>query len=73
MGQGIKLGTPDPILAKALEDMRDQLLLVLIKRGGGSVTIPVSEIDGTGGYVCNMTIEGEGATTAFRFDLSKKH
>lgn len=73
MGLGIKLGTPDPILAKALEDMRDQLLLVLIQRGGGSVTIPVSEIDGTGGLICNMTVEGAGAKTAFRFDLAKKH
>lgn len=72
MGTGIRLGDLDPELQAALEDMRDQLLLVLVRRLGGKARIPVREIDQTGGFLLDMIIEGEGPTAAFKFTVRKK-
>jgi hypothetical protein len=69
MGTGIDLardGAPEH--AAAIDNMKDQLLLVLIARLGGSIDIPVSEIDGTGGHVLMMSVKGR----TFHFELRKK-
>lgn len=72
MGEGINLATMDnPQLRKGLDDMKDQLLVVLLKRLGGRagmVTIPVHEVDDTGGNIVTMKIENN----AFVFVVSKK-
>jgi hypothetical protein len=71
MGQGIKLAAGDnPELAAALEDMQDQLVLALIKRLGGKVTLPVSEIDATGHFILMM--EADPMLQAFTFELKRK-
>lgn len=70
MGQGIDLARKlAPEHAQAIDNMKDQLLLVLIARLGGKVSIPVEEIDGTGGKVLSMALEGR----TFHFELGHKH
>jgi hypothetical protein len=69
MGQGIDLARAEaPDHAAAIDDMKDQLLLVLIARLGGKVDIPVAEIDGTGDRMLLMSLNGR----TFHFELRKK-
>jgi len=71
MGEGIdraKLNAPEH--AKAMEDMRDQLLIVFLKRLGGKAVIPCAEIDATGGLVLAMRID---ENRVFTFSLSRQH
>ena len=71
MGQGIDLAAgTNPELRAALENMRDQLLIALIRRHGGKLTVPVREIDNTGGFV--MTMECDQSARTFTFELVKK-
>lgn len=49
MGKGIDLARQDaPEHAAILDNFKDQLLIVFLKRLGGRVSIPVGEIDDTG-------------------------
>lgn len=71
MGSGIeKARAINPELAAAIENMRDQLLLVLIGRLGGKVEVPVREIDGTGGIA--MTMDLDTKRRVFTFELVDK-
>lgn len=55
MGKGTDLAREDaPEHAQLIDDLKDQLLLVLLNRLGGDVTIPVSEVDNTGQFYCMM-------------------
>lgn len=48
MGQGIDAArTENPHHAALMDDLKDQLLIVFLKRLGGQVSIPVAEIDDT--------------------------
>lgn len=48
MGRGIELARLQaPEHASLLEDFRDELLIVFLKRLGGKVSIPVAEVDDT--------------------------
>jgi hypothetical protein len=60
----------DGVLDAALRRMLPQLLIVLIQRQGGEVTIPVDEIDGTGQYL--MLMEFNEQSREFRFVNRKK-
>lgn len=69
MGLGIELAKQDaPEHAEVLDNFKDQLLLVLIKRLGGTINIPVAEADDTGGNVLFMSIN-EGV---FHFEVKQK-
>lgn len=69
MGKGIDLARADaPLHAAALDDFKDQLLIVLVKRLGGKVSLPVTEVDDTGGDLLAFSIR-DGA---FNFELRKK-
>ena len=71
MGQGIDLARADaPEHAAALDNMKDQLLLVLLQRLGGDVVVPVKEIDDTGGLLGSLQLVRND--TAFRFTVTKK-
>jgi hypothetical protein len=59
------------IHADVIDNMKDQLLLVLIERLGGDVTIPVAEIDGTGGKTLAMSLDTK--SREFNFKLGHKH
>lgn len=52
-------------LKQALARMRDQVLIVLVKRAGGKVTTPVSEIDSTGQDFMTMETDPEAGTLTF--------
>ncbi len=54
--------------AALIEEFKDQLLIVLINRLGGNITIPVAEIDATGGFLLSLNAVG----SAFNFSISKK-
>lgn len=66
MGTGIDAALGDnPELRATMENLRDQLLLVLLRRLGGKARIPVSEIDQTGQYIMEMQLDPEGRSLTF--------
>ena len=71
MGKGIELARKiAPEHAQAMDEMKEQLLIVLINRLGGNVKIPVTEIDDTGGYILKFSINPE--TRIFTFISERK-
>ena len=54
----------------AIEAMKDQLIIVLINRLGGKVSIPVQEIDGTGQFLLSMRLDI--GKHKFHFEVGKK-
>ena len=69
MGRGIDLARGEaPLHARVLDDFKDQLLIAFLRRMGGNVEIPVSEVDETGGYLLAFSIN-EGV---FHFELRRK-
>jgi hypothetical protein len=69
MGKGIDLARVDaPEHAAVMDDFKDQLLIVLIKRLGRSVSIPVEEADDTGHDVLMFSI----VDRVFHFEIRKK-
>lgn len=71
MGQGIDAARSSaPEHAALIDNMKDQLLIVFMKRLGGSVVMPVSEVDATGGYLFSFRIDFDKKN--FHFELEKK-
>lgn len=71
MGQGIDLARDGaPLHTALLDDFKEQLLLVLIQRLGGSVSLPVKEVDETGGLVLAMSVDADARV--FHFEVRKK-
>lgn len=69
MGSGIDLAKEDnPEAAALMENMRDQLLIVLLNRLGGELTVPISEVDGTGGYTMSLSVDPQARTFTFKTD-----
>ena len=68
MGKGIDLAKSLGPHAQVIDDMKDQLLIALVRRLGGNVAMPVEEINDTGGLLMSMVLEGH----TFRFVLEKK-
>jgi hypothetical protein len=59
--------------AQLIDDMKDQLLIVLLNRLGGTVDVPVAELDATGGYLASFALKGRpGPTATFHFVVSRK-
>lgn len=75
MGKGIDLARPHaPLHAQVLDDFKDQLLIAFVRRLGGQVSIPVKEVDETGGYLLSFSIKDSPVTGEknFNFTLGKK-
>lgn len=69
MGKGIDLAREDaPEHAAMLDDFKDQLLIILVKRLGGKVSIPVAEADDTGKDLLEMAV----VDGVFEFKVIKK-
>jgi len=69
MGLGIELARQDnPEHAEAIDNHKDQLLIVFLKRLGGKVQIPVAEVDDTGGSLMMMQV----VNGVFTFGIEKK-
>jgi hypothetical protein len=60
----------NPELAKAIDRMRNDLLIIFLNRLGGKIDIPASEVDRAGSFV--LTLEVNPATRVFRFTTVKK-
>jgi hypothetical protein len=58
----------DPELYRAIEAVKDQLLIVFVNRLGGELRVPIEEVDGTGQFLLHMEVDGRG----LRFRVSKK-
>lgn len=61
---------PYAVTAQLLEAMKGQLLIVLVNRLGGNVDLPVAEIDATGQWMLNMSVDQ--AKGVFTFKTQKK-
>ncbi len=77
MGTGIDMAREDaPLHAQVMDNFKDQLLIVLIKRladNGGRLVIPVAETDNTGQDLLALSVQGIGTPgAAFHFQLEKK-
>ena len=56
------------IHADVIDDFKDQLLIAFLRRLGNKVSIPVSEVDETGRFICSFNVENE----IFNFTLTEK-
>lgn len=72
MGQGIDLARADaPEHAALLDNFKDQLLLAIVARApGGKLSIPVEDVDATGGYVLAMAVDP--VARVFHFEARAK-
>lgn len=69
MGTGIEMARADaPEHAEIMENFKEQLLLAFLRKLGGRVSIPVKEVDETGGYLLAFNI----VNGVFNFELRKK-
>lgn len=72
MGQGIKLGGNPPELEKAIEEMRDQMLILWVMKSNGRLVVPIREIDATGSVSIFGGIEEVNGEQCFVFTARKK-
>ncbi|KQW22131.1 hypothetical protein ASC80_01670 [Afipia sp. Root123D2] len=71
MGLGIAAAASDaPVHAQLINDLKEQLLIVFLRRLGGKLSLPVAEVDDTGSETLSFNLEN-GDT--FNFELCKKH
>jgi hypothetical protein len=71
MGKGIDLAAIDaPEHAAAIENMKEQLLIAFLRRLGGSVAMPMAEIDDTGQLLLALRLDVDARV--FHFELQKK-
>lgn len=72
MGKGIEAARAAGagLHADVLDDFKDQLLIVLLKRLAidGKVSIPVAEVDDTGGDIVSFSVNQR----IFNFEVRKK-
>ncbi len=70
MGKGIDAARAyAPEHTAVMDDFKDQLLIVFLKRLGGKVSIPVAEVDDTGQDLFAFRID---ENKVFHFELRKK-
>lgn len=68
MGQGTRLarilGSEEA--AQAVDDLKDQLLIVFLNRLGGKLTLPIAEVDGTWQYNMTLSVDQDARTMSFK-------
>jgi hypothetical protein len=70
MGKGMEMARLDaPEHVAMLDDLKDQLLIVFLRRLGRKVSIPVAEVDDTGQEMLAFQIDDD---KVFHFELKKK-
>ena len=70
MGKGIDLAREDsPEHAAVIDNFKEQLLIVFLKRLGGKVSIPLVEVDDTGQDMFAFCID---ENKVFHFETRKK-
>lgn len=69
MGIGIDLAAPlAPEHAKVIDNFKEQLLITMVKRLGGTISVPIDEVDDTSQDLLMMSIENG----SFHFEIKKK-
>lgn len=69
MGKGIDMARSEaPEHAAMLDDFKDQLLVALVVKAGGQLSIPVADVDATGGWVLAFAVR-DGV---FHFEARRK-
>ncbi len=53
-----EIAAESPEAAAAIRRMNEQMLIVFVKRAGGTVVVPVAEVDDTGGDTLIMEVVG---------------
>ena len=70
MGKGIDMARLDaPAHAALLDDLKEQLLIVFLKRMGGRVSIPCAEVDDTAQDLFAFRVDDD---RVFHFEVTKK-
>ena len=70
MGEGIDAARSiSPLHAAVMDNLKDQLLLVFLRRLGGKVSIPSEEIDNTGSLIMTLRVNKD---RVFHFELKQK-
>lgn len=73
MGKGARLASElfgSREHAALLDDLKDQLLIVFLKRLGGAIDMPVSEVDDTAQDLFAFSVYPQ--TKRFHFEIRKK-
>jgi hypothetical protein len=69
MGKGVDLARGDaPEHAAMIDSFKEQLLVALVVKAGGKLSIPVADVDATGGWVLALAVH-DGA---FHFEARRK-
>lgn len=69
MGKGIDLARIDgPEHAALMEELKEQLLIAFLRRLGGDVIMPVSEVDATGDWLLSFSLDVQMKTFHFKCD-----
>ena len=70
MGKGTDMARQLGAVAHAdvIDTFKEQLLIVFLSRLGGKVSVPVAEVDATGGYTLSLSV----ADGMFHFVLGRK-
>jgi hypothetical protein len=55
-----------PLAREAIDAIKDQLLIVFLRRLGGEITIPVSEVDDTGNLNFALSVSPDGKSITFK-------
>lgn len=55
-----------------IEAMKSQLLIAFVNRLGGSLTMPIDEVDGTGAFNLLMGADDEARTFTFRVERKER-
>jgi len=63
-----EIAAESPEAAAAIRRMNEQMLIVFVKRAGGTVVVPVAEVDDTGNDTLIMEVVGRD----FVFKAGKK-
>ena len=72
MGTGIEAARQEcPEMADLLDNMKDQLIIALINRLGGKISVSVNEIKGTGEFILSMAVDVDNKQ--IKFEVDKKH
>ena len=71
MGLGTELASElAPEHASLIDNFKEQLLIAMVIKAGGTTELHVDDIDKTGGYVLNLVLDPE--TSIFKFTATKK-
>ena len=67
-GTDLARGAGATVHADVIDAFKEQLLIVFLNRLGGKVSVPVAEVDATGGYTMSFNV----VDGVFNFQIGRK-